>query len=113
MGENDPQQGGDGEGSQLPTAKDEGGSGHLVISFPQHLFTSLHNEFIGSFLSVASLNAISRFTPRSNRTFTTNRSFTFAAAMRMIARVHDNTAVARTDALPTGTAGFTDMQASS
>ena len=28
--------------------------------------------------------------------------------MRMIARVHDNTAVARTDALPTGTAGFTD-----
>lgn len=32
----------------------------------------------------------------------------FAAAMRMVVRVHDDTAVGRTDAEPTGTAGFAD-----
>ena len=54
------------------------------------------------------MSTISTFTPRSNRTLTSNRGVTFTTTMRMVVRVHGNAAVCRTDTHPAGTAGFTN-----
>ena len=81
-------------------------------SFPSTwLFRSaFQDQFAGSFLVLPGTSTKSTLAPRSNRTLTTNRGVTFTTAMRMVVRVHRNTAVSRTDTKPTGTAGFTKGQ---
>ena len=59
---------------------------------------SINNQFSRRFSVVPGLYAVSRFTPGCNRTLTSDRRFTLAAAMRMIVRVHDGAADGRADA---------------
>ena len=57
---------------------------------------------------LAGLQAESRLAPRGDRRGQANRALAFAAAVRVIARVHNHAADARTDAHVTGAAGLTD-----
>ena len=55
---------------------------------------------------LAGLQAQSGLAPRSHRSRHTNRALALAAAMRMVAGVHDHTADGGTDAHVTHTAGL-------
>ena len=55
-----------------------------------------------------SLISKSRFAPRSNRSGTSDRRFTFTTTVRMVAWVHNRTANGRSPAHMTFSAGFTD-----
>ena len=57
---------------------------------------------------LAGLQAESRLAPRGDRRGQTNRALAFAAAVRVITRVHNNTADARADAHVTAATGLTD-----
>ena len=49
------------------------------------------------------------FTPRRNRSGTSDRRFTFTTAVRMVVRVHNRTADSRTDTHMTFTSCLTDV----
>ena len=72
------------------------------------LARALHNHLVGVLLVLAGLQAQSNLTPGGNRSRHTNGALALAAAVRVVAGVHDNTADRRADAHVTGAAGLTD-----
>src|SRR5690242_4000777 len=79
----------------------------LLITHHSSLFlSSAHDEFIGA-LVVASLVAARRLAPRRHR-MTTARGLAFAAAMRMIHRVHRHAAHFRAATEPARAARFAE-----
>src|SRR5262245_36500287 len=65
----------------------------------------LHNELVGSFV-VSGLVAKRRLTPRRHRMVAFDTAFT--AAVRMVDRIHDHTAVSRANSHVPRPAGFSD-----
>src|SRR5690242_3465472 len=70
------------------------------------LFPATHDEGVRA-LVVAGLVAARRLPPRGHRV-TSAGSLAFAAAMRMVDRVHRNSTVMRTASGPADTPGFSD-----
>lgn len=72
------------------------------------LARALHNHLVGIFLVLAGLQAQSNLTPGGNRSGHTHRALALAAAMGVIAGVHNHAADGGTDAHVTGAAGLTN-----
>src|ERR1700686_2995294 len=77
-------------------------SAHVLIPIRRFLFLyfSAHDPFVSA-LVVARLKSAGRLSPGGHR-MTATRSLAFATAMRMVHRIHRNTAVVRAAAQPTG-----------
>jgi len=67
------------------------------------------DQRIALLLVLAGLDAHCLLAPRSHRGLAADRALAFAAAVRVIARVHCRTSDGRTDAQPSGAAGFAEV----
>src|SRR6266550_7220098 len=82
------------------------GTCHCPISSSARRATAADDVLVRR-LVLAGLLALGRLAPRRDRVAAA-RGAAFAAAVRMVDRVHDDAAVMRTPAQPTGTAGLAD-----
>ena len=73
--------------------------------------STLEDILVGAVLGLAGLEAHCRLAPRGHRTGMSNRRFAFAAAVRVVVRVHDGAADGRADAHVTGTPAGTTIEA--
>src|SRR6201994_3803842 len=76
------------------------------VSLLLPLVAAEENESVGRLIRTGLL-ALGRLAPRSNRVAAA-RGAAFAAAVRMVDRVHDDAAVMRAPAHPAGTTGLAD-----
>ena len=82
-------------------------SAHLISSLLR--VSVLKDILVGAVLGLAGLQAHCRLAPRRHRTGMANRRLAFAAAVRVVVRVHDGAADRRADAHVAGTAGLADV----
>src|SRR5699024_4303376 len=80
---------------------------HVLSLLSLLAVTTLDNLLVGAVVLLAGLVTHSRLAPRGNRRGTADRALAFAAAVRVIAGVHDRTTDGRADTHMTGTAGLT------
>src|SRR5574344_817748 len=76
------------------------------ISFRLLIVLPPHDEAGGILLEVTSLDAHAALAPRGTRSIAADRAFAFAAAVRVVIRVHRRAANGRTDVVPAGLARF-------
>jgi len=81
----------------------------IICSFHLFVVTTLYDKLVGRFLRSSGLVTESGLAPRGNRAGSADGGLAFAAAVGVIAGVHDRTADRRSPTHVTFTAGLTDF----